>query len=46
MSEMDLVHGKLAAAAGVGAGVCIMGGRARGSEGGSVCLCVCWGLAD
>lgn len=29
MSEMDLVHGKLAAAAGVGVGVgfCIKGGR-------------------
>lgn len=46
MSEMDLVHGKLAAAAGVGAGFCIKGERVRGREGGRVCLCICWGLAD
>lgn len=30
MSEMDLAHGKLAAAAGVGAGFCIKGGREAG----------------
>lgn len=46
MSEVDLVHGKLAAAAGVGAGFCIKGGREGAREGGRVCLCVCWGVAD
>lgn len=36
MSEVDLVHGNLAAAAGVGAGFCIKGGGVRGREAGFV----------